>query len=141
MEDRNQKIVSPFPPADSWENRYSKIIELGRKLQPFSEKDKVQKWLVKGCQSPLWLKPEQNKQGLLIFTGDSEGLISKGILALMIIFYSHQKPADILKSDLKFVETLDLPQGLTPGRTNGLYALVRQILSYARAFQLMESNA
>ena len=138
MEDRNKKVLSFFPLEDSWEIKYSKIIALGRDLPVFSEEDRVSKWLVKGCQSQLWLKPEQSEQGLLIFTGDSDGLISKGILAVMIAFYSHQKPMDILKSELKFVETLKLSQHLTPGRTNGLYSLVRQILAYARAFQIMQ---
>ena len=139
MEDRNKKVLSFFPLEDSWEKRYSKIIALGRDLPVFSKEDRVSKWLVKGCQSQLWLKPEQSEQGLLIFTGDSDGLISKGILAVMIAFYSHQKPMDILNSELKFMETLKLSQHLTPGRTNGLYSLVRQILAYARAFQIMQT--
>ena len=139
MDERNLKILSFFSLEDSWEKRYSKIIDLGKDLPSFSEEDKLPKWLVKGCQSRLWLKPEQNEQGILIFTGDSEALISKGLLALIIAFYSHQKPGDILKSELKFVETLKLSQHLTPNRTNGLYALVRQILTYARAFQLMQT--
>ena len=139
MEDRNQKVLSFFPLEDSWERKYSKIITLGRELPPFSEEDKVPKWLVKGCQSRLWLKPEQNEQGFLMFTGDSDGLISKGILALLIAFYSHQKPVDILESELKFMETLQLSQHLTPGRTNGLHALARQMLAYAKAFQLIQT--
>lgn len=137
MEDRNQKILSLFPQKDSWEKKYSKIIELGRKLPEFSEEDKIPKWFVKGCQSRLWLKVERDENSLVIFTGDSEGLISKGILALMIAFYSHQKPEEMLKTELKFVESLELSQHLTPGRVGGLYALIRAMLSYAKAFHMI----
>lgn len=139
MGDRNQEILNLFSETNSWEEKYSKIIKFGKKLPVFSEEDKVSRWLVKGCQSRLWLKPEKDQSGFLVFTGDSEALISKGILALMIAFYSRQKPEDILKSELNFIKELALPQGLTPGRTNGMYALVRQILAYARAFQLIQS--
>ena len=139
MEDRNKKILNLFPIEDSWEKKYSKIIELGRKLPVFSEENRIPKWFVKGCQSRLWLKGERDENGLVIFTGDSDGLISKGILALMIVFYSHQKPEDILQTELKFIESLELSQHLTPGRVGGLYALVRTMLSYAKAFYIIRT--
>lgn len=132
--DRNQMIMKYFPPENSWEENYKKIIELGRKLPKFDEKDKQEKWSIPSCQSPLWLKAETNNSGNLIFTGDSDGLITKGLLALIIEFYTNKTPEEVLRDRPIFIEKLDLSQFLSTRRTNGLQALLDQILQYARAF-------
>ena len=137
MTDRNKMIMRHFPPENSWEDNYKKIIELGRQLPPFDEKDKKDKWMIKACQSPLWLKAELSQSGDLIFTGDSEGLISKGLLAMIIKFYTDRKANDILKDQPVFVKELELSQYLSSRRTNGLQAILDQILQYARAFSII----
>ena len=134
MTDRNKMIMQYFPPKNSWEKNYRKIIELGKTLPKFDEKNKQEKWLIKACQSPLWLKAEINPSGQVIFTGDSDGLITKGLLALIIEFYTKKKPEDILKSKPVFIEKLELNQFLSSRRTNGLQSVLEQILQYARVF-------
>ena len=134
MNNRNQIILKNFPIKNSWEENYKKIIALGKELPIFNQEDKTKKWLIEACQSPLWLKAEINTEGKVIFTGDSEGLITKGILAIIIQFYTNRNPEEILKDRPLFIEKLDLSQFLSMRRTNGLQALLDQIQQYARAF-------
>ena len=132
--------MSHFSPQALWEENYKKIIELGKKLPVFDTTDKQEKWLIKACQSPLWLKVKLDSSGELVFTGDSEGLISKGLLALIIEFYSHRKPEEILKAQPQFIQDLDLTQYLSVRRTNGLQAILNQILQYAKAFIILSKS-
>ena len=140
MLDTNKKILDYFPEQFSWEKKYKKIISLGQELKNFNEIDKIEKWLIRACQSPLWLKVELSPEGRLLFTGDSESLITKGLLALIIEFYTNQKPEDILKNKPEFIESLDLSQYLSSRRTNGLQALIDQIRKYAQAFLLLSMS-
>jgi len=135
--DRNKLILSHFPPKNSWEKNYKKIIELGKKLPKFDKVYKQDKWLIKACQSPLWLKVDRDGTGYLIFTGDSDGLITKGLLAIIIEFYTNRKAEDILKDKPVFIEKLDLVQYLSTRRTNGLQSLLNQILQYAKVYLIM----
>ena len=141
MTDRNKTIMSWFSLENSWEQNYKKIIELGKSLPPFPEESKQDRWLIKACQSPLWLKPERGPAGELIFTGDSEALISKGLLAIIIFFYTNKKPEEILRAKPLFIERLGLSQYLSSRRTNGLNALLQQVLHYAKAFSLLFPSA
>ena len=136
---RNQDILKHFLEKDSWEERYKKIIQLGEELPSFPDSDRQDKLLIKGCQSQLWLKSEEGEKGHLVFTGDSNALISKGILALMIAFYSSRSPSDILKGEqASFLKDLDLNQHLSMHRAQGLAFLQKQILSYAKASFLLQ---
>lgn len=141
MTNRNEIIINHFTSLNSWEKNYRKIIELGQKLPKFDEKNKKEKWLIKACQSPLWLKVDKNLSGQLVFTGDSDGLITKGLLALIIEFYTERNPEEILQDKPLFVKTLDLEQFLSSRRTNGLQALLDQILQYARAFLIISKSS
>ena len=136
MKDRNKKILNHFQDKKTWEERYKKIIDLGKKLPSFDEEFKIDKWLIPACQSPLWLKVEE-KKGLLFFTGDSEALISKGLLALAIEFYTEKSPQEILNTSPRFIKDLELETYIQARRTNGFKALIEQILQYARAFSLI----
>lgn len=140
MLDTNKKILDHFSEQFSWEEKYRKIISLGKKLENFNEMDKTEKWLIRACQSPLWLKVELSLDGRLLLTGDSESLITKGLLALIIEFYTNKKPEDILKNKPKFIESLDLSQYLSSRRTNGLQALIDQIRKYAQVFLLLSMS-
>ena len=108
MSDFNKKILDHFPEELSWEEKYRKIISLGQKLKKFDEENKKEKWLIKACQSPLWLKVELNPEGQVLFTGDSDSLITKGLLALFIEFYNNRKPSEILTDKPQFIEALEL---------------------------------
>ena len=130
-----------FSSQNSWEENYKKIIELGKKLQKFDEKNKKEKWLIKACQSPLWLKVDINDSEELIFTGDSEGLITKGLLAIIIEFYTKRRAKDILRDRPVFIEKLELSQFLSARRTNGLQALLDQIFQYAKAFLMISKSS
>lgn len=141
MSNRNKMIMKQFPPENSWEKNYRKIIELGQKLPKFDEKNKKEKWLIKACQSPLWIKAESNEAGDLTFTGDSDGLITKGLLAIFIEFYTKRSPEEILKDEPLFIKELDLEQFLSSRRTNGLHALLDQILQYAKAFFIISKSS
>ena len=129
-----------FSSQSKWDDNYKKIIEQGKQLPAFPAKDKQDKWLIKACQSPLWLKVELNSSEELIFTGDSEGLISKGLLALIIEFYNGKKAKEILKDQPRFIQDLRLDQYLSSRRTNGLQAILNQILQYAKAFLILSQT-
>jgi len=137
---RNTDIINLFEKSVSWEEKYQKIISLGKHLPFFPEENKTDNLLITACQSRLWLKADLNQKGQVIFTGDSEGLITKGLLAIMIQFYSGQTPEDILKSQPYFLKTLNLSQYLSLNRTNGLQSLIHQIQSYAKAFMLLQTT-
>ena len=140
MLNRNQIIMKHFPSQNNWDGNYKTIIELGKKLPAFPTKNKQKKWLIKACQSPLWLKAELNLSGEVVFTGDSEGLISKGLLALIIEFYNHRKPEEILEDQAHFIQDLNLSQYLSSRRTNGLQAILNQVLKYAKAFLILSQS-
>ena len=130
--------MNHFPEEASWEQRYKKIILLGKKLPKFPEENKIKDFLINGCQAQLWLKAEfQN--GKVILSGDSDGLITKGLLALMLEYCSNKAPQEILDLDFAFIEKLNLSQYLTARRTNGLQSLIDQIRNYAKAFYLLNS--
>lgn len=140
MKDRNQEILKQFPPENSWEENYRKIIHLGKQLPKFPSEDRLEKWQIKACQSPLWLKAELSPKGLALFSGDSEGLISKGLLALIITFYNEQRPKEILQAKPEFIEKLELSQYLSARRSNGLSSILDQILQYAKAFLILSDS-
>ena len=135
---RNAEILLLFPENLSWEEKYKKIISLGRELPAFSEDYKTQNLLITSCQSQLWLKAELNQKGELVLSGDSDGLITKGLLAIMIRFYSHQQPEDIVNVQPEFLKSLNLTQYLSLKRTNGLQSLINQIRNYAKTFLLLK---
>jgi len=140
LSERNQKLIKQFPSENSWEDNYKKIIELGKKLPCFDKEFKIEKWQIKACQSPLWLKADINTNGEIFLTGDSEALISKGLLALIIEFYNERKAEDILNDPPLFIEKLNLSQFLSSRRTNGLQAILDQVLQYAKAFVLLSRS-
>ena len=140
--DRNQEILKDFPASQSWENHYKTLIRLGKELPLYPEEDKKDKFLVKGCMARVWLKAEMSQEGEVIFSGggEEEALISRGLLALMLRFYSHRTPEDILKSEPLFLKQIQMDEHLSPSRTNGLYSLLKQMKSYAQAFLIISDR-
>jgi cysteine desulfuration protein SufE len=128
------QIVDEFSMFDDWMERYEYIIELGKKLPLINEEFKTDDNIIKGCQSKVWLNGEQN-DGLIVFTADSDAILTKGIIAILIRTFSNQKAADILAADLDFIDEIGLKEHLSPTRANGLVSMIKNIKMYALAFE------
>ena len=127
------EIVEEFSMFDDWMERYEYIIELGKKLPLIKEEFKTEDNIIKGCQSKVWLKGEQNSD-VIVFTADSDAILTKGIIAILIRTFSNQKAADILAADLNFIDEIGLKEHLSPTRANGLVSMIKNIKMYALAF-------
>lgn len=129
-----EEIIDEFSMFDDWMERYEYIIELGKSLPLINDTYKVDDNLIMGCQSKVWLHSEIEDNNLN-FTADSDAILTKGIVALLLRVFNHQKPADILSADLFFVDEIGLKEHLSPTRANGLVSMIKQIKLYALAFQ------
>ena len=127
------EIVNEFSMFDDWMERYEYIIELGKKLPLIKEEFKTEDNIIKGCQSKVWLKGEQNRD-VIVFTADSDAILTKGIIAILIRTFSNQKAVDILAADLNFIDEIGLKEHLSPTRANGLVSMIKNIKMYALAF-------
>ena len=129
------EIVDEFSMFDeeNWDERYQYVIDLGKTLPLIDEKYKVEENIIKGCQSKVWLHGEEN-DGKIVFTADSDAILTKGIIAILIRTFSNQKASDILESDTKFIDEIGLKEHLSPTRANGLVSMIKQIKMYALAF-------
>lgn len=128
------EVIDTFSDFDDWMDRYQLLIDLGNDQPPLDEKYKTEQNLIEGCQSRVWLHAEE-KDGLLHFTAESDALIVKGIVSLLIKVLSGHTPDEILAADLYFIERIGLKEHLSPTRNNGLVSMVKQIRMYALAFK------
>lgn len=127
-------IIQEFAMFDDWTDKYQYIIDLGKDLKPLNPKYKTDENKVKGCQSNVWLHADvQNDK--VIFEADSDAIIVKGLVALLLRVLSGQSPDDILNADLKFIETIGLKEHLSPSRSNGFASMIKQMKYYALAFK------
>ncbi|MBP8792607.1 MAG: SufE family protein [Lutibacter sp.] len=129
-----EEIIDEFSMFEDWMERYEYIIELGKSLPLINETFKEDENLIQGCQSKVWLHSEINNETLQ-FTADSDAILTKGIVALLLRVFNNQKPMDILNADLFFVDEIGLKEHLSPTRANGLVSMIKQIKLYALAFQ------
>lgn len=129
-----EEIVNEFSMFDDWMQRYEYIIELGKSLPLIDEKYKTDENIIKGCQSKVWLQGEQ-KSDKIVFTADSDAILTKGIIAILIRVFSNQSPAQILKANTDFIDEIGLKEHLSPTRANGLVSMIKQIKMYALAFE------
>jgi cysteine desulfuration protein SufE len=127
------EIIEEFSLFEDWKQKYEYIIELGNRIELIDEKNKTDSNLIKGCQSKLWLYAEL-KNGKVIYTADSEAIITKGISAILLRVFSNQTAKDILNSDAKYIDAIGLKEHLSPTRANGLVSMIKQIKYYALAF-------
>ena len=134
LELRQGQIIEEFDMFPDWMEKYEHIIELGKELDPIAEADKIDDNLIKGCQSRVWLKASLNDEGKVIFSADSDAIITKGLVALMIRVLSDAKPMEIASSDLHFLEAIGLNAHLSPTRSNGLLSMVKQMKMYGLAY-------
>ena len=135
INDIQEEIIDEFSGFDDWMDRYSYIIELGNAVEPLDAKYKVPENIIEGCQSRVWLNAEQQPDGTITFSADSDAIIVKGIIALLIRVLSGHTPDEILESDLHCIEAIGLREHLSPTRSNGLLAMVKQMRMYALAFK------
>jgi len=131
LEERKQAVVEDFSLYDEWLDKYEYLIELGKALEPFPEEKKTEDRLIKGCQSRVWLDYEK-RDGKLYFMADSDAIITKGIISLLISVYSGAEPAEIAADDFSFVAEIGLKENLSPTRANGLVSMIDTIKSVAK---------
>ena len=128
------EIVDDFSLFDDWDERFQYLIDLGKTLPLIDKQYKLPENTIKGCQSNVWLHAE-NEQGTLVFTADSDAIITKGIIALLLRTFSHQTPQAILDASTDFIDTIGLKAQLSPTRANGLVSMIKQIKMYALAYK------
>lgn len=126
------EIIEDFSQVEDWMDRYQMIIDLGEELEPIDESERTATNLIEGCQSSVWLVCEEH-DGRLLFRGDSNALIVKGLVSLLLSVVNNHTPQEILDADLYFIQRIGLSEHLSPTRSNGLLAMVKQIRMYALA--------
>jgi len=134
IKEKQQEVIEEFAAFDDWMDKYSLLIEYGNELDSFDEEHRKEQNLIDGCQSKVWLHAELN-DGKIEFQGDSDAIITKGIVSLLLRVLSGHTPDEILESDLFFIDDIGLKEHLSPTRSNGLVAMVKQIKAYALAFK------
>lgn len=127
------EIIEEFDIFDTWMDKYEYLIELGKSVPKINEENKKEENIIKGCQSKVWLHAEKH-DGLVRFYADSDAIITKGIISLLIRTFSNQKPEDIINASLDFIDDIGLRQHLSPNRANGLNNMIKKIKFYAIAF-------
>ena len=130
-------VIEEFSAFDDWMDKYALLIDLGNSLPPLEEKYKTESNLIEGCQSRVWLQADY-EDGKIIFKGESDAVIVKGIVSLLINVLSGHTPQEILDTDLYFIEQIGLKEHLSPTRSNGLVAMVKQMRMYALAYRTKE---
>ena len=134
IEEIQQEVIDEFGMYEDWMDKYNYLIELGRDLPVIDARHKVSDNLISGCQSRVWLHAAF-EQGNIHFTADSDSVITKGIIALLIRLLSGRLPEEIMQADLHFIDRIGLRQNLSPTRSNGLLSMIKQMKLYALAFQ------
>ena len=134
IQEKQQEVIDEFSMFDDWMQRYEYMIELGKSLPLIDEKYKIDENLIKGCQSKVWVHAELEGDQLA-FTADSDAIITKGIVAILIRVFSEQHPSEIIEADTKFIDEIGLKEHLSPTRANGLVSMIKQLKMYALAYQ------
>lgn len=132
-------VIEEFSAFDDWMDKYALLIDLGNSLPPLEEKYKTESNLIEGCQSRVWLQADY-EDGKILFKGESDAVIVKGIVSLLINVLSGHTPQEILDTDLYFIEQIGLKEHLSPTRSNGLVAMVKQMRMYALAYRTKEQG-
>ncbi len=134
LEETKQEIIDSFSMYDEWLDKYEYLIELGKNLEAYPEDKKTDEHLIKGCQSRVWLDAEI-RDGKLWFVADSDAIITKGIISLLISVYSGRTPAEISADDFSFIEAIGLKENLSPTRANGLVSMISTIRQIAGQYE------
>lgn len=137
IDQRQDEIIAEMQDIDDWMDRYAYIIDLGESLPAIDAAHRTPQYLIEGCQSRVWLNAEL-RDGLVHYTADSDAIIVKGIISLLISVLSGHTPDEILKADLHFIDKIGLGEHLSPTRSNGLLAMLKQMKAYALAFSTID---
>ena len=140
IEEIQQEVIEEFEGFDDWMDKYQMLIDLGSEQEPLPEQYKVESNLIDGCQSRVWLQADLTPEGKVHFQAESDALIVKGIVTLLIRVLDNQTPDDILNADLHFIEDIGLKEHLSPTRSNGLLAMMKQMKMYAIAFKAQQNK-
>lgn len=132
--EKQNEVVEEFSMFEDWMQRYEYMIELGKSLPLIEEQYKIDDNIIKGCQSRVWVHADLNNESNIEFTADSDAIITKGIIAILIRVFSNQKPEDILKANTGFIDEIGLKEHLSPTRANGLVSMIKQLKMYALAY-------
>ena len=135
IEETQQEVIEEFQGFDDWMDKYQMLIDLGNEQQPLPAEYKIESNLIDGCQSRVWLQADLTPEGTIHFQAESDALIVKGIVALLIRVLDNHTPDEILDADLHFIEDIGLKDHLSPTRSNGLLAMLKQMKLYAMAFK------
>lgn len=138
--DKINNLKQQFELCSGWEQKYEKIIELGKRWPALEESLKTEDLKIKGCQSQVWIKAEVTSDKKILFKGDSDALLVKGLVAIILTIYSGETPEIILATSPDFLKEIGFDKGLSPSRSNGLYSMIKQIKYYATAFQYLLSK-
>lgn len=139
INDIQDEIIEEFSSFDDWMDRYSLLIEYGNGLDPFPEADKTEQNLIDGCQSKVWFTASM-QDGKVIYQGDSDAILVKGIVALLIRVLSAHTPQEIVEADLYFIDEISLREHLSPTRSNGLNAMLKQMIQYAAVYKAQNNQ-
>ena len=134
IKDIQEEIIEDFEMFEDWMQKYEYLIDLGKELAPIEDKYKTEDNLIKGCQSRVWLHAEK-QDGKIIYTADSDAIMTKGIVAILINVLSEQAPSEIISADLSFIDTIGLKEQLSATRANGLVSMIKKMKLYALAFK------
>jgi cysteine desulfuration protein SufE len=140
IQEIEQEIIEEFANFEDWMDKYSYIIEIGNSCPMIEEKEKTDNNLIKGCQSRVWVSAKLNEEGLMQISADSDAVITKGIISLLLRVFNNQKPEDVYAAELKFVDEIGLKSHLSPTRSNGLLSMIKQIKLYALAFSVQKNQ-
>ncbi len=140
IEEKQQEISAEFADIEDWLDRYAMIIDLGNQLPPIDDSLKTPDRLIEGCQSRVWLDAEVDAEGKVRYTADSDAIIVKGIISMLITVLDGHTPAEILDARLHFIDDIGLGEHLSPTRANGLLAMVKQMRLYALAFRARQQH-
>ena len=139
IQEAEQEIIEEFSDYEDWMDKYQLLIDLGNEQEPLDEKYKTESNLIDGCQSRVWLQADY-EDGKIHFQAESDALIVKGIVSLLLRVFSDRTPDEILNANLRFIEEIGLKEHLSPTRSNGLVAMIKQIRLYAMAFKVKEEQ-
>lgn len=139
IEEIESRIIEEFSAFEDWMDKYSYLIELGNDCPIIDERDKTEQNLIKGCQSRVWVSAKM-QDGLMDIKADSDAVITKGIIALLLRVFNHQKPEDVYAAQLTFIDQIGLSAHLSPTRSNGLLSMIKQIKLYALAFTVKQNQ-
>lgn len=140
IDEIQQQIIEEFSLYEDWMDKYNYLIEVSNELPKIDDGRKTQDNLISGCQSNVWLEPEF-KDGRIFFKADSDALITKGLIALLIKVLNGREPQEIIDADLYFIDKIGLKENLSPTRSNGLLSMIKQMKLYAMAYQAKEKTA